>query len=242
MSNEHSKKGINLNDFLAKREAVSIQDKKIPDNSKIKKAVEKKSRAIVVSGKKVTAKKEKISSKLAVVKKTKKGKKNKEEDPKTPKIEPVKLFKYIEADRVVEKDKLLLFIKFCSIPKEVRELKTQREFSEKFGIGMDTLSNWKSIAGFWDEVSIYHKNEMKRFMNDVGMGILKSAKKGNPKASELYLKYYMDWSEKIKVEDETPERIITDKEKLNIDHALKNIGLATIIKHNQVKDEDSSKN
>jgi hypothetical protein len=171
--------------------------------------------------------------KEAPIKKYKKKKKKEIKQSETSEKQEVNLFKFIDASRIVEKDKLLSFIKWFGIPKEVKTLKTQSEFATAFGLSIDTLTNWKKLTGFYNEVEIYHLNEMKRFMSDIGMAIVKSAKKGNPRSAELFLKYYMNWNEKIRVEDETPERIITNEEKAKIDHALKNIGLATIIKNNR---------
>lgn len=209
------RKGVNIQEFLSKR---SIKQNTLIDKPK-EKTVERKSASVLIASNKENKKKdiEKVPNKHS---------------ENSEKLE-VNLFKFIDASRIVEKDKLLSFVKWFGIPKEVRKLKTQSEFATAFGLNIDTLTSWKKIVGFYDEVEIYHLNEMKRFMADVGMAIVKSAKKGNPKSAELYLKYYMDWSEKIRVKDETPERIITDEEKVQIDHALKNIGLATIIKNNE---------
>lgn len=207
--------GVNLQEFLAKRTSLSVNKPK-------DKAVENKPMAVAVSNIPKPIKKE--------VENKKKNVKNHSEN--SEKLE-VNLFKFINASRIVEKDKLLSFVKWFGIPKEVKRLKTQSEFATAFGLSIDTLTDWKKLNGFYKEVELYHSSEMKRFMPDIGMSIVKSAKKGNAKSAELFLKYYMGWSEKVKVEDIPPERVITAKEKAEIERALTNIGLATIIKHDK---------
>ena len=218
MSKLNERKGVNVADFLKK--------KKVRDATKAKninkKAIEKKSVAITVSSK---GKKKEVK----VVKKPVTTKKVVEKDPKKPNKNKVSLFRFVKADAIKEKGKLLQFIKWYSIPKEVKDIKTQDQFAKQIGLGADTVSNWKNLEGFYEEVEVYHFNVMKRFLNDVGMGMVKAAKNGNAKAMELFYEVYMKWSRKLMLEDVTPERIITDEEKLKIDHALKNIGLAQII-------------
>lgn len=215
LSIKTERKGVNLQEFLSKR---SIKQDTLIDKPK-EKTVGRKSIPVLVFSNKENKKKNI-------------GKVYNKRSENSEKLE-ANLFRFIDASRIVEKDKLLSFVKWFGIPKEVKKLKTQSEFATAFGLNIDTLTSWKKLVGFYDEVEIYHLNEMKRFMADIGMAIVKSAKKGNPKSAELFLKYYMDWSEKIKIKDETPERIITNDEKAKIDHALKNIGLATIIKNNE---------
>ena len=75
-------------------------------------------------------------------------------------------------------------------------------------------------------------------MSSVYYGLIKRAKTGDPKAVELAASLFEGYKKNIAVEDLTPERIITDKEKAQIEHALKNIGLATIIKNNEVVEDE----
>ena len=211
------RKGVNLQEFLAK---VEIAKKETPPKEKPVLPIISEKRQI----KNPSIRGEKILSKHS---------ENSEKSEEN-------LFKFIDANRIVEKDKLLSFIKWFGVPREIRRIKTQSEFASTFGVSIDTLTSWKKLAGFYNEVEVYHFNEMKRFMADVGYGIVKAAKKGNPRAQELYFKMYLNWNEKLKVEDTTLPHIITEEQRAKIEFALKNIGLATIIEHDHEGEDDNS--
>lgn len=110
------------------------------------------------------------------------------------------LFKFMDADRIVRKDVLLSFIKWFSVPKEIRKLKTQKEFSKTFHVDMDTLSNWKNLTGFYEEVELHNFNEIRTFMSEIGWQIIKSARKEDTQAQLLFLQLYMRWEQKAKAE------------------------------------------
>ena len=44
------------------------------------------------------------------------------------------------------------FVVWIATPKSLREPATQGELAKQFGIGEDTLSDWKNRLDFWDEV------------------------------------------------------------------------------------------
>jgi hypothetical protein len=49
------------------------------------------------------------------------------------------------------------FVLWIAMPKSLRNPKTQRELALRFGIGEDTLSDWKNLDGFWVEVEALRK-------------------------------------------------------------------------------------
>lgn len=110
------------------------------------------------------------------------------------------LFKFMDADRIVRKDILFSFIKWFSVPREIRNPKTQKEFAEVYKIDMDTLSNWKNLTGFYEEVELHNFNEIRTFMSEIGWQIIKSARKGDTLAQGLFLQLYMRWEQKSKAE------------------------------------------
>ena len=116
------------------------------------------------------------------------------------------LFKFIDTDRIVRKDLLLLFIKWFSVPREIRNLKTQKDFAKTYKVDMDTLSNWKNLTGFYEEVELHNFNEIRTFMSEIGWQIIKSARKGDTLAQVLFLQLYMKWEQKAKTEDRKIER------------------------------------
>lgn len=229
MSNKERGKGVNLTEFLSKNDLSEKKRKpKTPKKKIEKKGVEKTTPIVRSSKEKVVD-----TAKIKVEKKT-------EDKSENTEVEKKSLFKFIDQKGMRNPDLVLSFVKWYALPKEVKKIKTHTEFAQKFGVHIDTLTDWKNLPGFYDEVAIYHFNEMQRFMSDVGYAVVNSAKRGSAKSQELFFKIYMKWSDKIRVEDETPERVILDDEQKKIDNALKNIGLATVIRNNDKKNEEQT--
>ena len=249
MSKEVFKKnkgGVKLSDLFAKKNSKGSDLRlKNPIESKVgvkdQNVVESKEKVLVVDKElKKTVKhvfKKKVSKKEKVVN-VKKDKKKEERVSENSEIKTPSLFKFIQADGVGNKLLLLSFIKWIAHPKSIRMPKTHIEFGAKFGVSIDTLTDWKKLIGFYDEVSMYHYDIMRRFTPEVANGIAKAAIKGNPKAQELYYKIFEKFSDKISFKDETLPIEIEPREQEAIDRALRNIGLASIIQKSK-KDEQA---
>lgn len=230
MSNQ--KKGINLQEFLAKRGANLIAKKvneKQPNKSTNNKGVDKKAMPLVGSNKQ-----EKKIAKIG----QKKAKESKSEQktakvstPKTPKLEPSSLFKFIDTKLVRDPIKLFSFIKWLAVPAQEREIKTQGELAKIMGINEGTLGDWKQLTGFWDEVAIHRTQYFRKFTSTVYFGLKERAKKGDPKAVELYASLFEGYKQKIGYTNETPEDVTTKEVDL-INEALKKIGLASLNEFN----------
>lgn len=79
------------------------------------------------------------------------------------------------------------FIEWISLPKDCRSPTTQRELASKFGIGEDTLSDWKQRDDFWEEVEKKRKSWGKERTPNVLQGLYKKATKtGDPRAVRLW--------------------------------------------------------
>ena len=209
------RKGLNIQEFLARRKATLT-----------KKAI--KPQVLNREKKIAPIQQEKELEKLDPAKV-----KIKKITPKTPKIEKSNLFKFIDTSKIRNPLNLLEFIEWCAKPPQDRIPKTQNEVAMKLGIDINTLSEWKKRVRFWDEVSIYRDQYFRKFTSSIYYGLVQRAKTGDPKAVELCASLFENYKKGVKVEDITPERIITDEEKAKIDHALKNIGLASIIAKDQ---------
>ncbi len=146
---------------------------------------------------------------------------------------PVISFKFVQAEKIREPLKLLAFIEWLAMPTQERKLKTQKEFATEIGLNVDTLADWKKLSGFWDEVAIHRNQYFRKYTTSISYGLMQRAKTGDPRAAELFLTLFENYNKKTGIEDLTPARIITDEEKAKIDHALKNIGLASIIAKNK---------
>jgi hypothetical protein len=80
------------------------------------------------------------------------------------------------------------FARWVALPKSLRDPQTQRELALQFGVGEDTLSEWKGRTGFWDVVSDYRKTWGRERTPDVLLALfLRATKTGDPRACELWL-------------------------------------------------------
>lgn len=155
-----------------------------------------------------------------------------------------KLFRFIDISRVRNPLGLLDFIHWNVVPSSVRGTVgfpvSQKDFAEKYSISPDTLTDWKRLPFFWDEVAIHRNQEFRRYTSDVYYGITKRAiETGDPRAAELFAKLFEGYSEKVRIEDETPPKEMSPEEIEKVRHALYNIGLKNIIKANAPDDKDT---
>lgn len=107
------------------------------------------------------------------------------------------------------------FVLWTSLPKELREPKTQAELSKQFGVGQDTVSEWKKRIGFWDEVARQRKNWSKEKTSDIIYSLYKRIMEtGNASEVKLWFQLMEDWSERLMTfaEKENPLAKLTDQE------------------------------
>lgn len=150
------------------------------------------------------------------------------------------LFRHLDDSGIEQPDKLLDFVRWYALPRQLRKPETQEKLSDKIGIHKDTFANWKRRTGFWDEVAIYTNTYFRSHAPDVFYALVQNAKKtGDPKAVKLFAQLFEGWSEKIRTEDETPDMELDPELKEQIKHAIHNIGLSTI-KERYEKDEEET--
>jgi len=151
------------------------------------------------------------------------------------------LFKFLDDSGVEQPDKLLVFVRWFGLPRKLRKPETQEKLGEKIGIHKDTFANWKRRAGFWKEVSLYSNNYFLSRAPDVYYALVQYAiRTGDPSAVKLYAQRFEGWSEKIRTEDETPEKELDPELKSAIALAIKNIGLASILKNYEQSDVEET--
>ena len=91
------------------------------------------------------------------------------------------------------------FVKFIATPQVMRELKTQEDFANKFGVAETTLSEWKARDGFWDDVARARRLFFKDKTSNVVASIYKAALGASPQDRKLWLQYIEEWSEKEEI-------------------------------------------
>ena len=82
------------------------------------------------------------------------------------------------------------FIIWMALPEPLRNPKTQRELAKNFGVGEDTLSEWKRRDGFWDEATKRRKEWGRERTPNVILGLYRKAvRDGNAAEVKLWLEY-----------------------------------------------------
>ena len=98
------------------------------------------------------------------------------------------LFKHLNDSGIEQPDKLLDFVRWYALPRQLRKPETQEKLSEKIGIHKDTFVNWKRRAGFWDEVAIYRGQFGRSYVSDALYALIRNAKQtGDPRAVKIIL-------------------------------------------------------
>ena len=145
-------------------------------------------------------------------------------------------FKFIDHSKVREKLKFLDFIDWIALPNAIRKPKTHQEFAELFGLSKDTLTDWKNLTGFWDEVKARRDILFRKYSSEILYGLVKVAKTGNPRAVELFARFFEGYNDKVQIREEPPLRKLTIAEKEKLKRAFTNAGFAALIKQDTGKD------
>jgi hypothetical protein len=107
------------------------------------------------------------------------------------------------------------FILWISLPKELRKPNTQEELSKLFGVGPDTLSEWKKRTGFFEAVANQRKSWTKEKTSDVIYALYKRIiETGSAAEAKLWFQIIDGYSERLMtfVEKENPLTKLTDAE------------------------------
>ncbi len=87
------------------------------------------------------------------------------------------------------------FLDFLATPKQERGL-MQKEFAEKIQVSEQTLSEWKKLDGFQEElIKLVRKNSLSQ-ASDIINGLAMKAATGDAPAAKLWMQIVLGWSEK----------------------------------------------
>lgn len=90
------------------------------------------------------------------------------------------------------------FVAWTALPTELRVPKTQRELAKKFGVGEDTLSEWKRRNGFWEGVTEKRKTWGRERTPDVMLALFKRIQRtGSAPEVRLWLEVIEGWQSKV---------------------------------------------
>lgn len=83
-------------------------------------------------------------------------------------------------------DEQKTFMEWLSLPKEMREPKTQGELGKQLGVADAILSRWKHLPGFWDGVEQVHIKKLRDRMGELYEALIQHAIDGkHPKYMEM---------------------------------------------------------
>lgn len=123
--------------------------------------------------------------------------------------------KNIELENLRHFEEYSQFIAWMAMSSELRSPKTQGEFAKKFGVGPDTLSDWKKRPGFYESVKKKRKDWCKEKTPEVISSLYKKIQKtGSAQEVKLWFQLFEDWSERIETNNKSdrPFEQLTDEE------------------------------
>ncbi len=126
-------------------------------------------------------------------------------------------FNYIDISKVRRKQELYNFIIWSALPKEERNPRTQKEFANFFGLSTDTLTSWKKLNGFYDEVFPYTINYFRKWTPRIAHGLAMKASTGSAREVELYFKIFEKFTETVQIKEDpiTPKQVAQMEERMN---------------------------
>lgn len=93
-------------------------------------------------------------------------------------------------------------VSWISLPDVLREPKTQSELAEKFGVGQDTISEWKQRKGFWELVRKKRKEWAREKTPNVLLSLYrKILKDGGAAEVKLWFQFAENWNEKSEIKE-----------------------------------------
>jgi len=111
------------------------------------------------------------------------------------------------------------FIKWISLPADLREPKTQKELAKELEVDYATLSDWKKVEGFWEEVRKLRKEWIQDKVSNILLGVYGKALKGDVNAAKLLLEYAGEFIERKEFKHYIEEEL-SEEEKEEIKKAL----------------------
>lgn len=132
-------------------------------------------------------------------------------------------------NEIRKKQEFWEFIEWMSLPANSREPKTQKELAQKLGVDYATLSDWKKVDGFWDEVKKRRKVWVREKVSNILLGLYGKALKGDTAAARMLMEYADEFVEVSEIKHKI-ESNLTEEEKQAINEAIKyatNKGITT---------------
>lgn len=147
-----------------------------------------------------------------ITKRTTRTKRRRVVKAKRNKTEKIKLLS--DFTKIRKTNEYLEFINFIALPRVMRHevvgVDTQEEFCERFKVDKGTLSNWKKIPGFWEDITEIRRALFRERSADVILSL--EAKCLNPDSVtgsdvRVYLTAIGEYREKHEIENELSPKL-----------------------------------
>ncbi|MCX6739423.1 MAG: hypothetical protein NT098_05260 [Candidatus Parcubacteria bacterium] len=148
-------------------------------------------------------------------------------------------FRFIDPSAVEDREILFDYLEWIAHPRKERKPQTQKEFAENHGIHYNTVTTWKWLPGFWDEVKIRRDVIFRKYTTEILYALMERAKTGSVREVELFVRLFEGYSDKVEIENRVPTEL--SEEKLaEIRQAVHNIGMTAILEGLETASEENS--
>jgi hypothetical protein len=94
----------------------------------------------------------------------------------------------------------LRFIEWLATPKMARSPKTQKQFAAQSKHDEGTLSDWKRLPGFMDDVNGLARTQLKDNLTDIYAALVKAATTGDVSAIKLAMEMSGEYTPRQKID------------------------------------------
>lgn len=101
-----------------------------------------------------------------------------------------------------------LFARWIATPCSLRTPKTQKQFSDLYKVGHDTLARWKKDQGFTEDVKRSVMDWTKELLPNVIWSLYNQAMTGDPRAIKLWLEHFNNLNVKDGQDEQRPQNYI----------------------------------
>jgi len=147
-------------------------------------------------------------------------------------------FRFVDPSAVEDRGILFDYLEWIAHPRKERKPQTQKEFAENHGIHYNTVTTWKWLPGFWDEVKIRRDVIFRKYTTEILYALMERAKTGSVREVELFVRLFEGYSDKVEIENRVP--IELSEEKLaEIRQSVHNIGMTAILEGLEKSSEEN---
>ncbi len=125
----------------------------------------------------------------------------------------------MKIEDIRKKQEFQEFVEWIAQPAKLRDPKDQIGLAQKLGVDNATLSDWKKVEGFWDEVRKLRKDWVQDKVSNILLGVYSKALKGDVNAAKLLMEYSNEFTETSEIKHRI-EGVLTAEQQEKIQQAI----------------------